>query len=66
MTFPTTVWFEETGEERTVERSCLRCQVDADDPWFVVSPAGIAHHGAANGHTDCGIDATGDGWWWPL
>ena len=44
MTFPATVWFEETGEQRLVCRSCLVCRVDADDPWYIVSPSG--HHGA--------------------
>jgi hypothetical protein len=32
----------------------------------VVSVTGIAHIGADYGTTNCGIDATGEDWWWPV
>jgi hypothetical protein len=62
------VWFEDTGEEREVERGCLRCGVteaELDVFRFVLSPAGIAHHTEWE-KTACGIDATGPDWWWPI
>ncbi len=42
-------------------------QEDLDDSPFelVVSPQGVAHHANEYGDTDCGKDATGNGWWWP-
>ncbi len=53
-----------------VKRGCLRCKVTDGDikrGFVVVSPAGIAHHSDnSGGYTDCGADATGDGWFWPL
>jgi hypothetical protein len=57
------VVFEETGEEREVVRGCKRCGVGEGDPILVVSPSGIAHH-VDGDTTNCGIDATGAGWWW--
>lgn len=64
------VWFENTGEEREVTSGCFRCGVSHDDldglREVVVSPSGKAHFGAEYGLTQCGIDATADGWWWPL
>lgn len=48
---------------------CKRCpayQEDVDSGYVVVSPTGMAHDGADYGMTRCGIDATGDKWWWPL
>lgn len=65
MNFPRTVRFEETGEQRVVTRSCLICHIEAEDE-FVVSPGGLAHAANEFGDTDCGLDATRDGWWWPL
>lgn len=53
----------------TVVRLCSHCGVDESDlrfGWIVVSPRGTAHHGNDNGDTDCGLNATGDKWWWPL
>ena len=61
---PTCV-FEETGEERTVVKVCAICKPDLDRA-YIVSPAGVAHHGSDYGMTDCGHDATGPDWWWPL
>lgn len=63
------VVFEETGEKRKVVGGCLRCGVtpaDIEAVSVVVSPTGKAHYGGHYGITTCGIDATGDGWWWPL
>lgn len=68
-----TVYFEETGEEREVVSMCKLCaRVDpsfayesiADVP--IVSPSGVGHHSSGYGVTDCGKDATGEGWWWRL
>lgn len=52
-----------------IKRACGRCDVRSgaiDDNLVIVSPRGIAHFGEDYGDTSCGIDATGDGWWWPL
>jgi len=52
-----------------VRQRCRRCQVTAKDVKYgivVVSPTGFAHHGTDGGTTDCGHDATGRDWWWPL
>lgn len=48
-------------------RGCRLTQADiAKEPFqLVVSPAGVAHHANDYGDTDCGHDATRDGWWWP-
>lgn len=48
---------------------CKRCGVTSADVGavaVVVSPRRTAHLGSYDGQTDCGIDATGDKWWWPL
>ena len=44
---------------------CRRCR-GARHAFQVVSPSGLAHIGEDFGTTACGIDATGDRWWWPL
>lgn len=52
-----------------IVRGCHRCGVTAEDierGAIVVSPSGLAHFGQDGGDTGCGIDATGDRWWWPL
>lgn len=52
-----------------VRRGCVLCKVTDEEllaGYVVVSPTGIAHHGTDDGETECGKDATGDGWWWPL
>lgn len=52
-----------------VKRGCKRCGVTdrhIENGVFIVSPTGIAHFGEDDGDTSCGIDATGNGWWWPL
>jgi len=47
--------------------ACRVSQADvrAEPFRLVVSPSGIAHHSNEYGDTDCGHDATRDGWWWP-
>jgi hypothetical protein len=64
------VVFEQTGEKRQVVRRCKRCQLSyaafLRSSQGVVSANGIEHIGADYGMTECGIDATGDRWWWPL
>jgi hypothetical protein len=60
--------YEETPQP-TIIRACKRCALSDEDVargYVVVSPTGLAHHGADYGMTECGIDATGDAWWWPL
>lgn len=48
-------------------RRCARAWVyEREDQFDVVSSSGVAHIGAQYGDTACGIDATGDRWWWPL
>jgi hypothetical protein len=52
-----------------IKSLCLRCKVSEDDVdhvAVVVSPTRKAHFGADDGETSCGLDATGDNWWWPL
>lgn len=53
-----------------VTRPCMRCypRGEALDGIEIrlVSPSGLVHHGADYGETECGHDATGDGWWWSL
>lgn len=53
-----------------VKARCRRCEKtdSGRGAWGcgVVSPWGIEHVGQDYGMTACGIDATGDGWWWPL
>lgn len=52
---------------RSYCKRCRRCVYGKDDEAFaVVSPNAIAHMGEDYGMTACGIDATGDGWWWRL
>lgn len=49
---------------------CRRCKVTEEEiksGYVIVSPSGTAHHGCdGDGWTDCGKDATGENWWWPL
>ena len=58
-------------DERTrpaITRGCRLCGVTDEEirsGYVVVSPSGLAHHGADYGWTACGHDATGDEWWWP-
>lgn len=54
-----------------IKSLCLRCGVTAwavDAYVVLVSATGKAHfaNGFGSGDTACGIDATGDNWWWPL
>ena len=62
--------------ELLVMRRCRRCERVVhgdkwDSPrvfWEVVSPAGTEHIAGEDGFgtTGCGIDASGDDWWWQL
>lgn len=52
-----------------VKRACKRCDPPIGElriGFVVVSPGGTAHMEGIEGDTRCGIDATGDNWWWPL
>lgn len=53
-----------------VKGYCKRCRRDPygrhDEAFAVVSPTGITHIGEEYGETACGIDATGENWWWRL
>ena len=59
-------WEEEPTKTREVKHYCLRCQAEADADFSIVSPRGTAHYEAEynEGRTRCGIDATGEDWWW--
>ena len=63
-------WAEEEGKpDLQVRRACNRCygsQVAVRElPHIeIVSQYGTAHKEGENGKTDCGIDATGEHWWW--
>lgn len=61
-------WISEGIRPRpTVKHYCLRCSPNRQlhpDAFNVVSPNGVAHRGGMDGETECGSDATGDGWWW--
>lgn len=51
-----------------VERACTICGPSDEEirsGRVIVSPTGVAHH-ADGDKTNCGKDATPDGWWWPL
>jgi hypothetical protein len=70
VTVTRTIHFTDSGETREVTRACKVCgltQEDLDDSPFqlVVSPQGVAHYTDCYGKTECGKDATRDGWWWP-
>jgi hypothetical protein len=73
------VSFEETGAEREVRGFCERCQASVSQGnhtrrmsgWRdvqIVSPSGLAHagHETHPERTACGLDATGQAWWWRL
>ncbi len=57
------VVFEPEGDQLVVAKACRVCRA-AIDHARVVSPAGVAHHANDWGDTDCGKNATRDGWWW--
>jgi hypothetical protein len=65
------VTFSETGVERELRRACNRCygravKVDDIETVFIVSQYGTVHQQNPDydGRTLCGIDATGEQWWW--
>ena len=64
----TVVTFEETGEKRYVFSYCKRCAqgFEGGEEVEIVSPSGVAHCEGREGRTKCGIDATGEDWWWQL
>ena len=56
---------------KSIYRRCKRCERHAATTtkhvfWEVASPGGTEHLARTLGRTHCGIDATGDGWWWQL
>jgi hypothetical protein len=54
---------------RPPARPCSRCRptpAEIQSGYVVISPQNVAHHGGGDGWTQCGIDATGPWWWWPL
>jgi hypothetical protein len=62
-----TVYFLDSGDQLHIHRGCKVCgvsQQEIEKYEIVVSPRGIAHHSDEYGDTDCGKDATRDGWWW--
>lgn len=72
----TVYWIDDGGStrgerERLVRRACSRCWERGSTPagvlgedGLVVSPNGVAHQAGELGDTACGVDATGDDWWW--
>lgn len=64
----TVVWFEETGEQRSVWRYCTRCASGPEgvEEVEIVSPDGLAHAYGEPERTRCGINATATNWWWRL
>lgn len=54
-------------EVRGYCKRCARCwDYEDESDYGVVSPSGVMHIGEDGGNTACGIDATGDKWWWRL
>lgn len=65
------VFFEDTGEQRTIKKLCSRCgvteaEVERTLSMLCISPSGTAHYATDDGDTQCGIDATTDRWWWAI
>jgi hypothetical protein len=56
---------EETPQPE-IKSGCFICKVEPGNRQVIVSPTGKSHHTKGYGMTECGKDATGDGWWWPL
>ena len=63
-------WAEDPDRKRAITGHCGNCErthvyiFDPKHMGTVVSPAGVLHVGAEYGLTACGVDATGDEWWW--
>ena len=57
------VVFADTGEQRQVVHGCKTCKADPENP-MIVSVHGVAHESDGWGVTRCGVDATGEKWWW--
>jgi hypothetical protein len=64
-------WEDDPEKKRAVLGLCQRCKATREVQWnggdfHIVSPMGTAHWGAEHneGYTACGIDATGENWWW--
>lgn len=68
--YPYTVhWDEDYDRTMVVTGLCRRCE-KAAFPWQletqgVISPNGLEHH-TDHDSTLCGMDATGEHWWWPV
>lgn len=73
----TAEWENNPDRSRAVLSRCVRCERTVKLPngkfergaleaFEIVSRTGIAHIGADYGMTSCGIDATSEGWWWPV
>lgn len=64
-------WEDDPTRERNIVGRCGRCERTLififDPKWhgWILSPKGVMHIGVDGGKTACGIDATGDEWWWP-
>lgn len=56
-------WEDDPSKTRLVTGYCQRCDTAGDD-FEIVAPTGTAHHSGDEGKTRCGIDATGNDWWW--
>jgi hypothetical protein len=64
-------WEDDPSKTRDVLTFCRRCArtwtvFEHGGEVQIVSPGGTGHSGAEHneGYTACGIDATGDEWWW--
>lgn len=67
-------WEDDPTRTRAVTHVCGTCSRflrreygrTLDYNGHIVSPTGTVHvqHDFNEGHTACGKDATGDGWWW--
>jgi hypothetical protein len=65
----TVYWEEDPSRKRRVKSGCRNCLRSwLGDEFSLVSPTGVAHSQHFDYHekTACGLDATGEDWWWPL
>lgn len=57
--------------ELLVRKDCAICfrgqdKIVPESHIQLLSPSGVVHHAADFGMSECGHDATGEGWWWRL